>query len=257
MHDPHVQSLTYQLVTDDSVSFVDTEPVEHDALIFHVHLADDTLTVTMQEHFANVETARTAVEPFLRAWELDVALQHGHREIWFEFADAEVIDRNPPPPGASQKLRMHVAEHTHVAEEVSVHLTRHHYPAPPTQFAVSPDVETLWQRYQGYVDGREPLPAMAYFCLTLLEGLAGNRKAIARVYGISGKILDHLGRLSSRHGDAASVRKFPKTGSFTPLKAQEQRWVETAIRAIFRQVGAHAAGASPPQLTLADLPPLP
>lgn len=45
---------------------------------------NDPLTVTMKEPHGSVESAQRLVDPFLRAWELDMAPRHGEQEIRFE-----------------------------------------------------------------------------------------------------------------------------------------------------------------------------
>jgi len=42
------------------------------------------------------------------------------------------------------------------------------FPAVPTDFIADRDVVSLWNRYEGFKDGREPLASMAYFSFTLL-----------------------------------------------------------------------------------------
>jgi hypothetical protein len=123
------------------------------------------------------------VEPRLRAWELAHALKQGHPEFRFDFEDAETIDRDPPPPrepGSPQVVEIGLASEINVAGSLGVKVTRAAYPEPPTDFAVDPDVETLSQRWQGYLAEREPLQAMAYFCLTLFELRGGGRRGAGR-----------------------------------------------------------------------------
>lgn len=130
-----------------------------------------------------------------------------------------------------------------------MHLTRSVYPAPPTGFKASPNVRTLWDRYQHYREGRESLPGMAYFCLTLLETMAGRqpedaakkrkisnaRKKAAEKYHIDENVLAKLGDLSSARGDARTARKATAMArSHTPA---EVAWTESAIRAIIHRVG--------------------
>ena len=74
-----------------------------------------------------------------------------------------------------------------VKETVSAVLIRHvdGYPPPPTAgFEVSPDVDTMWRRYLGYRDGREPLLAMAYFVFTMVTAAHGRRSQAASRYNI-------------------------------------------------------------------------
>lgn len=64
MNDPHVERLHYQLIPDESVTYVDCEPVVHEADAFRLSLADDKLTVEMRGHHPTAEEARAVVEPF-------------------------------------------------------------------------------------------------------------------------------------------------------------------------------------------------
>ena len=100
MNDPHVESLIYSLKTSETLTFLDPPPLDHETDAFTARLDSGRLTLTMKEHHASAESARKRVAPFLRAWELDIALRHRRQEISFEFQSAAVIDRNPPPPGS-------------------------------------------------------------------------------------------------------------------------------------------------------------
>ena len=50
MNDPHVESLVYELKTDETLRFANPDPVEGDAGGFVYRLADGVLAVTMKEH---------------------------------------------------------------------------------------------------------------------------------------------------------------------------------------------------------------
>ena len=58
------------------------------------------------------------------------------------------------------------------------------YPQPPTGLTLDPDdpdVLTIYERFRGYLQDREPLTGMAYFCLSMLEKhLSDSRNAAAR-----------------------------------------------------------------------------
>ena len=91
-------------------------------------------------------------------------------------------------------------------------MTFPHYPRPPGTFRLSPDAESILLRYHGYLDGREPLLAMAYFCLTVLEASTratkGKRASAAKKYKTEEKVLRKMGDLTSeKHGDRSSARK--------------------------------------------------
>ena len=89
-------------------------------------------------------------------------------------------------------------------------------------------METMYLRYVGYCQDRDPLASMAYFRLTVLLRPNG-KKRVAERYGIDFAVLDSIGRLSSKRG-AQQVRKASGRGS--DLKSQERRFLEEAIRAV-------------------------
>jgi hypothetical protein len=262
MRDPHVVTVFYQLETDPALRFDHPPPCEYNTDEFTLRLADGLLTCTMKAHCATAEEARAVVDPLLRAWELDVALRQGRRVMHFVYKNAHVIDRDPPPPGASQVIMTTSVGSLEMMGEATLTLISRHYPAPPEGFIASPDVETLWRRYDGYVQGREPLPGMAYVCQSFIEKvLARGRCDAARKYHIEEKVLCTLGNLHSHRGDLTSRRKLEheRDRHEPPLTPQEIAWMEAAVRMLIRRVGEHAADpmASWPTLCMRDLPPLP
>lgn len=257
MRDPHVVSLGYRLVSDETVTFSkQAAPVEAESDGFKVRLADDSLVVEMLDHHASEESARVAVEPYLRAWEISHALQVGGQpEFRFEFVRAEVIDRDPPPPGTPQTIELSALVHGRAIVSATLSVERGLLPEPPSTFVVNSDVETLWVRWRAYRDGREPLQGMAYFALTVLEMHGGRRAAAARFH-IEKTVLSTLGRLASEAGDLTTARK--ARAATRPLTPQETAWIEATVIAIIRRVGevAAASGAAETRLTMADLPAL-
>jgi hypothetical protein len=148
----------------------------------------------------------------------------------------------------------------------NLRITRKEYPEPPKIFRVSPDVETLWHRYQMYLDGKDQLQAMAYFCLTLLELIAAGPSAARRgqgkrrieasnMFSIEYDVLNQLGELTSAKGDQLTARKAQTTP--IPLSEKERIWIEAAIKQIIRRIGEHSSGQTLPKIKMVDLPPLP
>lgn len=119
-------------------------------------------------------------------------------------------------------------------------------------FRVTPDVSTLWDRYRGHVGGREPLLAMGYFYLTVLEGGAGRRANAAAKYRIDGAVLNKLGELTSVRGDPLSARKM--TSTKRPLTGSEHQWVLEAIKRLIWRAGDPRNRTELSLITMADLP---
>jgi len=138
----------------------------------------------------------------------------------------------------------------------TLHVTHRYYPEPPARFKVSLDVEMMWLRYQGYVDGKELLAEMAYFCLTVFEYGTGGRKAAAGQYNVAKLVLDKLGGLTSNVGDGQTARKFSGTATARSHTETEFQWLRAAVKLLIRRKGEYDADpfATLTQLTMSDLP---
>ena len=115
----------------------------------------------------------------------------------------------------------------------------------------------MYDRYMGYLQGRECLENMAYFCLTVLEDSAvqrprkastrrkpsSKRKMAAEKYGTEVKVLTEIGFLSSEKG----ARKAGKDD----LTAEERCLLEGALKAIIRRAAERACAL--PKISLQEL----
>lgn len=251
MRDPHVESLRYRLQPDGTWEYVNAPRLEGMTGDFRYALDNGALTLHLKTHYATVEEARASVAGFLFVWELDSALRFGRGAVRFVYEDAQLIDRIPPPPGTSEFYVTGTSSISFVGD-VSIRVTKGAYPEPPSNMKFTPDLETLWIRYDGYRAKREPLSAMAYFCLTVLETSAGNRAEAAKQYNIDVDVLRKIGEFTANRGDGATARKMrPNLVPYTPL---EIGWIDEAIRMIIRRVAQIGAGAPCAKVTMNDLP---
>ena len=217
----------------------------------------------LEEHHATEEGALEPVLPYVRSWELDACLRGRPGDFRLQFQQAEIIDRNPPPPepgfvGISASGIAAVG----TLGSVSLTVENPSYPSPPsgqTLNADDPDVATMYDRLSGYYAKREPLPSMAYFCLTValsrFPGSRNDRRAAASVhYQIDKAVLDEIGELSSTKGGTDSARKAEATAA--ALSRKEERFLEEATKHVIHRAAAVAQnpGATFPTITLADLP---
>jgi hypothetical protein len=257
MNDPHVEILVYQLDYASNVSYQNAEPIDVDYGEFAGRLENDQLICDMKLHYPTIENARAAVEGYLHSWEIHVALDFGRGEFQFVYKDAKVIDRNPPAPG--EDIKIHVSSAIHVTSSVgspTLHVTRGKYPQPPILFEISPDVDTLWKRYEMYLDKKEPLCSMAYFCLTVIQTKAGSRANAARLFFIDENVLDKLGELTSIRGDLLTARKINPGSTPSPLSDKENKWIEAAIKLLIRRMGEYGFDRILSTIKLSDLPSL-
>jgi hypothetical protein len=260
MYDPHVEALTYRFIAHPDILFTNTTPQDWTTTAFIARLEDGILTVTPSQHFADPDQARSVIESGLRAWEIYAGLNLGGVEAFrFEYQSARVIDRDPP----SDEPEARVTHVTSIAADARLVRNESEYPQPPGGFATSFEVETMWGRWWGYRQGREPLAAMAYFCLTVLEKNVGGdgraaRQGIASRYEVDKRVLDKLGDLTGDVGDLSGGARKAHLKESRPHTDAELGWIEEVIQALIRRAGEYAAdsNAQRTRLTMDDFPAL-
>jgi hypothetical protein len=268
VNDPHVEELVYHIETREGLNFHDPPPLQDETDAFRMTLEDGVATFSMKEHHSTEEGARQAVEGYLRAWELDVALQNNRAELHFVFNRSKIIDRNPPPPppsGSPRVVEASATSHMTASASATATVIKSRYPQPPSDFVADTDAKTMWEQYERYKEGRDRLLPMAFSCLTRLEYRARNhpagkqwRQKASSMYRIDRAVLDKLGELTTNLGDETEARKFGPQSQLRAPTAQEVTWIEAALRLLIRRAGQYAADPQRdwPQLTMADLPEL-
>jgi hypothetical protein len=254
MRDPHVVRLFYSITHRADTSFADPPAVSADTPSFEARLEDGILTVTMLAHFSEIADARALLDPYLEAWHLQEELLGGRTGIRFVYKDAEVVDRDPPPPGTRNVILAELTSVGVAGASATLHVVKRTYPLPPDHFALDPDVESMWFRFVGHKEGREPLPGMAYFCLTVLRATAGGERQAAAAYEIDRDVLRKIGELSSTRGDLTVARKAERIGS--PLSEREKTWLDSAVRLLIARAAEIAGGKKVTRISMADLPKL-
>jgi hypothetical protein len=172
----------HEIGSDESTLYKDPAPLIFDNHIGHFDAKDGALLVEPGNHFATREDARAVVDPFLRSWEIGTDLDANVGTIRFKFVGADIVDRNPPPPGTHPVIAVEAAMVSTGGLKAKLISTLSRYPAP-SLFSATPEVEHAYQRWRAFKQDREPLQSMAYFVLTLIEAAGGRRQA-ANVYGI-------------------------------------------------------------------------
>lgn len=254
MRDPHVERLIYVITSGPGISYQEPEPLAFSNSLGDFDVADGQLRFHPAEHFSRTGETRAALEPFLRAWEIQSDLQRNVGQIRFDYLSTDVIDRNPPLAGEPPVLHAEGGSYLLLGGELTCHLTLRRYPQPPTTFRTTPEVDMAYRRWIQFRQGGEPLQSMAYFVLTLTQSMAGDRQSAAKIFCVSRTVLDRVGRLSSKKGDEATARKMDRTRKLSPLTGLEREWLEQAIRRLVLRLGEHAAGGPLATLDMSDLP---
>jgi hypothetical protein len=216
--------------------FVDTEPLTFENSIGRFRLDGGTMVLELSSNEREGKDVLEAIECFLRSWEMEAALRHGHKVITFE-SDSEDLGR------AAQEEREADGE-----DRLVISWTR--YPDAPV-IRVTNEMIEAWERYtHARIGIREPLQSAAYYCLTVIERSAGGRREAARQYRIDVRVLGRLGKLTTMRG-SDMPRKY--TPGSREMSSADRRWIDRAIRLCFLQLGSVNAGATPDRLTLEDV----
>ena len=256
MNDPHVVALIYRVEHGDGVTWNHAEPLVDPETPeeFRLEVKDKKARFGLKVHYAKESEARKAIENYIRIWEFDVCLECDTPDFFrLKFHKAEIVDRNPTPG----TTRLRGVGSIVGSSSASLTLGPSRYPLPPTDICLDdrfdPDVQTMYQRYMDYRRKREPLPSMAYFCLTVPKRKEGGRLRTAEKYQIGGHVRAKVGRLSS-HKDGLAARK--AEGVATEMAESERRFLEQAIRKIIRRVveKTRKPDRSLPKISLSDLP---
>ncbi len=255
-----VESLVYKLNSAEGVAYEDPPPLEVDQETWKGRLENGVLTCHMKPDFGSVSDARKEVERYLRAWEIHAGIAYGRGSLRFVHQDAVMVDTSS---GGEGDARICLTARGFVTTRTVVTATARHsrYPPTPDMFAVSPDVEALWTRYERYLDGKEPLLGMANYCLTKIEASygQGNREVAASTIKVNYRILNTLGHLASARGDNVEARKVPKRDALQPLSRAERNWIQTVVKVLIRRAGEYAGcddSSTLDRIDMQDLPPL-
>lgn len=240
MNDPHVVALLYDFLPEPSVNYSEAEPLNSGEETFDLTVEDAIARFDLKEYYATEEDARQAIEPFILKWRVYARLQPAPRAFDLKFKRAVIEDRNPTP--GAVHLQGGLTAKISVAAQLTVTVRAREYPAPPpSAMVVTPDVQSMYNRLVGHLEGKEPLPSMAYFCLEVLQGATGpskrRRREAARVYRIEKEVLDEIGSLVSRKG-GAQARKWEGRGA--ELNESEVQFLKRAVGAIILRMAEMA-----------------
>lgn len=245
MNDPQVVSIRYGVQGTEHVVYDNPPPLEWSGDLFDLRLADQALVATMKCHCPTDDAARALVEPLLEAWMIDSGLAHNRPALRFDYQGARIVDQSPAPADAGKAAVNKFCSTLVLTDRATCRVASRVYPPPPTGFSASGEVKALWLRYRGYLEGREPLASMAYFCLTLLEGSTGVKKGarhrVCEKYRIADEVRDKLGDLVSQKGGMADARKLDHEATGVPLTGQEQSWIEQVTVALIRRKAEYDA----------------
>ena len=248
MNDPHVVALLYTIEHGRSVDYSKAKPLDHEETSFCVKIDNKQVRFEFKEHYATQDDARKAIEDYIRTWEFDAGLRMGPNSFKLKFDRAQIEDRNPTPGVVELSAHIRAGVPTITATLTVVPPC---YPPPPSEVMLTPDVQTMYDRYMGYLQGKEPLTSMAYFCLTVLQHPNGRSDAASR-YGITLEVFNKIGYLSSKKGGRRARRAHGKDNDLT---GQDRRFLKEAIKVVIRRAAetAHGPDRDLPEISLSDL----
>ena len=253
MNDPHVVALIYKIVHGPDTHYDNADPIEHETEDFSVKIKNEIVRFEMKKHCTSKEEVQKLLYEYIQAWEVSAGLDMELSAFSLEYMNVEMIDRNPVP--GAPKLVHDRLELKDGLINIKRSYRHDHYPSPAPEIKITPDVRSMYGRFQGYRSGNEPLASMVYFCLTVLEySIEGRnrRDKVAIHYNIEIDVLREIGRLSSKKGGEDARKAEGQEVEFT---YQDLCFLERAINKIIRRVGEKAKNPSQkfPLISLSDL----
>ena len=252
MNDPHVVALHYRIEHGPDIDWSRAAPLDKDEPSFSVQAENGRVRFELKEHYPSEKEARSAVEDdYIRNWEFVVGLERGPDAFTLRFDRSEIVDRNPPPGPPPLRARTSFGGLT-----ASANLAPPAPPAfpdpPPAAIKRSPDVNSMYHRYLGHLEGREPLPGMAYFCFTVLQQMGGGPANAPRHFGVSNSVLKRIRTLSAYKGGTDARKEDGRNAPYTP---EEERFLRSAIKTLIHRAAEVESGAHPRRrkITLADV----
>ena len=243
MNDPRVVALHYRIEHESSVDYSKAEPVDHEEEGFRIRIEEGRACFVMKDDHPTVDSALEVVNSYISNWELDAALKGKPNEFKLKFARPEIVDRKPT-----------LGEHRVSADPVSWEFTTSvptvtkgiPYPKPPIGVSLrrNDDVLLMLGRYEDLCNDRDRLTNVAYFCLTMLEKLAGDRPKAAKKFGIEMEVLSKVGKLTATKGGHAMARK--AGGINQELTPGQNRFLANAVKVFIRRVAEEAQSSGGP-----------
>lgn len=258
MNRPKVVALIYDVEHGPRIDYKSTAHLVREEDKFLITIENKKARFQLKEHHATEESALRVVQPYVQRWEFSAGLARGPRTFRLKYRNAEIRDLDPTP--GVVELRASSRHAIRGGGELTIGYDS--YPPPPPEILISPNVQSMYDRFMKYCNRMEPLPSVAYFCVTVLKheaarlegnGGGGSDEQTVQTFGISRSVLKKIRHLSTKKGGAAARKA---TGLQLELTDQDVRFLNKAIQAIILRAAevAHNPGATRDTLTLADLP---
>ena len=252
MNDPRVVALEYRIEHGPVIDWSRAVALNLEEDSFGVRAGNGRIRFNLKKHYASEDEARSAVEAdYIPNWEFHVGLTRGPNAFKLRFDRAEIVDLSPSP--GPPTLSAHVSAGSPTVRADLAPPTPPAFPDPPRAgIRRSPDVDSMFHRYLGHLQGREPLSAMTYFCLTVLEQMGGGRSKAAARFGISGNVLNEIGKLSANKSGSIARKAI---GSNAPYTSEQERFLKSAIQTLIRRAAEVEFGPDQKRetITLADI----
>ena len=240
MNDPKVVALIYTVEPVRAGRYDNAGPLRHsDEPEFDLTVEDKIARFEFKKFYRTVHEAREAIEPFIQNWVFPVAMREESDGFMLEYKEAEIVDRNPLPPGprlAPKQLRA-TAVYTGAFTIAELTVVSPDYPPPPAGGSVDlddPAVVKMKSKYEEYRLGATTLPDAANFCcVTALKEKYGSIPEAAKQCGISKRVLGKISELSAKKAGRKHVKL--KALALSLQGKKNDFWTEPSRRSLSEQ----------------------
>ncbi len=240
-----IMGMRYKLVSPPGVSFEHAPPANTNLDGVTIEIEDGIVEFTFEKPYESVEEARRVVSDIVEKWQVSHGLTYNGETLDFEYITDIIEDLcsdKQRTSGQDVTVGLNLLNEVATINSVNVQVQRGSYSLPDIAMTVTHEVKMLYERYCGYLQGRESLQSFGYFTLDHLETTASKaeentkkRRAAARIYKIDFEDLKELGRLTSM-GGPESARKAYKDGEYVELTDAERMWVKKLMPLLIKQV---------------------
>jgi hypothetical protein len=241
-----LESLTYEIRWLDPGFRMTPRKLELPVGDFDCFVDGDQITAVPKSVYPDARAGAAALEPHLRAWELQLELEQGHR---VEFRLSGSAAKEVAPDG-TKHYQIGLNEYIGMSSSVSVGLVAA-IPAPAGGYQSGPLTSRYLVRLRDLRAGRDRVTQVAYAIVSDLEQTYGGLPQAAGTLQVSRGLLVEVKKLSS--GQHPTEGRKSASGGVA-LTDENLAWLGRAVAHLVRRTAQVEAGTvGLPQLTVADI----
>jgi len=223
---------------------------ENDEILFVLH--DNIATIVLKKCTKSIEEAKAASLFYIKGLENLWHIDYGEKLLEFEYIHADLVVIYPSTGEIRRKRRLESSITIKVVDSNSQPVKILLKSEIDSFLLDSPTALRLANRLKQYLEKKESITSMGYYCYTVIKDYIDNLSEKGKMV-IDSKVLKTLSRLTSVLGDQNTARKVLITRTHT---LAEIDWIEKTIRLSIIKIGQNEAKkkSNIQSIKMSDLP---